>query len=191
MKIQKKNEKKREKEKKHKKVKNHKKDKDYDSDKEDKKDKKDKKHKKDKDYDSDKEDKKHKKGKKGKKDKDKNDNKKKKDKHKDKEKGLKADQIELIQTYLEGTRDSIAKYAVPSRIAIATLPDNQQQNSTRANLGKAAMYQNQTEMCYRYYASLLNSCDMKDKTCLQLYKPIQKQCVSFARNANDLAQSEM
>jgi len=142
---------------------------------------KDKGHKKDK---KDKNDKKDKKGK-GKDKKDKKDKKGKKDKKEEK-----GDQARLIHSYLEGASDSIAKYAVPAQFAMSETPiDPNQAPSTRTILSKASGAQYQAEQCYRYYASLINSCDGKDKKCFRSYGNVRDQCYHFAKEAHELINS--
>jgi len=173
------------KQKKGKKDKKHKKDK---KDKHGKKDKKDKKGKKDK-TDKPKKDKKEKHGKKDKKDKK---GKKGKDKH-DKEAVSKNDRIKLVETYLEGASDSIAKFAGASQVATDLAVASGASGTVEAlltprnaSLAKASIYQLQAENCYRKYAHSLRHCTGKDAKCLLQFEPLHHQCTVLAKNAHTI-----
>jgi len=101
-------------------------------------------------------------------------------------------QVQIIDQYLDATPASIAKYAIPSQLAIAI---NEESSAKQIAFAKAATAQFQAEECYRYLAATLRACPLSDRKCLRELRPTRGQCATFAETSfyliNDLKNQQL
>jgi len=88
-----------------------------------------------------------------------------------------------VNNWLKLTDNSIASYAPFALYAITTARDSSKQHH---QLAEASYNQFQAELCYKAYVKQLERCSFKDKKCMKAYKPLEKQCATFAQRAYSL-----